>query len=104
MVLCSLLSLQFHVFDAVNAMLLNEFLKSTTVKQQRKDLEAAIARDQKQIEAFMVGLRAGKAQIERSRFNPQTTAAILNVARIIPPVHVSFCHCSAESKRSRNSD
>ena len=51
-------------YDEVNAMLFNEFLKEhktvqeqgATITQQRKDFEAAIARQQKQIEALTAGL------------------------------------------------
>jgi Chaperone of endosialidase len=52
-------------YDQVNAMLLNEFLKEhktveeqgATITQQRKDFEAALARQQKQIEALTTGLQ-----------------------------------------------
>ena len=45
-------------YEAVNAMLLNEFLKEhRKVEQQRKDFEAALARQQKQIEALTAGYR-----------------------------------------------
>ena len=70
-------------YDAVNAMLLNEFLKehrkneeqqstiamlkSTDVKQ-----EAIIAKQQKQIDALTAGLQKMSAQIELNRLAPQT--------------------------------
>jgi Chaperone of endosialidase len=58
--------------DAVNAMLLNEFLKEhRKVEQQRKDFEAAIARQQKQIDALTTGLRKVSAQIEASKPAPK---------------------------------
>jgi hypothetical protein len=45
-------------YDQVNAMLLNEFLKEhRKVEQQRKDFEAAIAQQQKQIEALIEGYK-----------------------------------------------
>ncbi len=41
-------------YEAVNAMLLNEFLKEhRKVEQQRKDFEAALAQQQKQIDALL---------------------------------------------------
>ena len=59
-------------YDAVNAMLLNEFLKEhRKVEQQRKDFEAAIARQQKQIEALTEGLQKVSAQLEVSKPAPQ---------------------------------
>jgi hypothetical protein len=43
-------------YEAVNAMLLNEFLKEhRKVEQQRKDFEVALAQQQKQIEALAAG-------------------------------------------------
>jgi len=67
-------------YEAVNAMLLNEFLKEhrkvqdleTTVAQQRKDFQATIAQQQKQIEALSAGLQRVSAQVEMSRPAPQT--------------------------------
>ena len=48
-------------YEAVNAMLLNEFLKEhRKVEQQRKDFEAAIARQQKQIEALTAAVQKGE--------------------------------------------
>src|SRR6266581_344066 len=45
-------------YDAVNAMLLNEFLKEhRKVEEQRKDFEEALAQQQKQIEALTAGLK-----------------------------------------------
>ena len=67
-------------YDAVNAMLLNEFLKEhktvqeqgATITQQRKDFEAAIAQQQKQIEVLTAGLQKVSAQLEVSKAAPQT--------------------------------
>jgi len=81
-------------YDAVNAMLLNEFLKEhgkveeqdasikqlkstvtkqeATIAQQRKDFEAQTARQQKQIEALAAGLQKVSAQLEVSKSEPQT--------------------------------
>ena len=52
-------------YEAVNAMLLNEFLKEhRKVEQQRKDFEAASARQEQQIDALTVGLQKVSAQLE----------------------------------------
>jgi len=67
-------------YDAVNAMLLNEFLKEhrrvqeleATVAQQRKDSEATAVRQQKQIEVLTAGLQKVSAQLEVSKPAPQT--------------------------------
>jgi hypothetical protein len=60
-------------YDAVNAMLLNEFLKEhRKVEQQRKDFEAAIAQQQKQIEALVEGPQKVSAQLEASKPATQT--------------------------------
>jgi hypothetical protein len=67
-------------YDAVNAMLLNEFLKEhkkvqeleATVAQQRKDSEATAVRQQKEIEALTTGLQKVSAQLELSKPAPQT--------------------------------
>jgi hypothetical protein len=60
-------------YDAVNAMLLNEFLKEhRKVEQQRKDFEAALAQQQKQIEALTAGLQKVSAQLELNKPAPQT--------------------------------
>ena len=55
-------------YEAVNAMLLNEFLKEhRKVEQQRKDFEAALAHQQQQIEALTAGLQKVSAQLEMSK-------------------------------------
>src|SRR6266545_3365042 len=69
-------------YEAVNAMLLNEFLKEhstmqelkskvakqeATIAQQRKDLQATAAQQQKQLEALTAGLQKVSAQIEVSK-------------------------------------
>jgi hypothetical protein len=87
-------------YEAVNAMLLNEFLKehrkveqqATTIAQQRKDFQASItkleatmaqqqkdfqataARQQEQIEALTAGLQKVSAQVEMSRPAQQMVA------------------------------
>src|SRR5262249_47034619 len=53
-------------YDAVNAMLLNEFLKEHgKVEQQRKDFETAIAQQQRQIEALTATVKEQAAQIQK---------------------------------------
>ena len=62
-------------YDAVNAMLLNEFLKERRKnEQQRKDFETALARQQKQIEALTAGLQKVSAQLEIMKQTPQTVS------------------------------
>jgi hypothetical protein len=56
-------------YDAVNTMLLNEFLKE---HHQVQDLKAIVAAQQKQIEALTAGLQKVSAQIEVSKPAPQT--------------------------------
>ena len=73
--------------DAVNAMLLNKFLKEqktvqqqrATIAQQRKDFEAAIAQQHKEIKALIATVKEQAAQIqsvsaqlELSKSAPQT--------------------------------
>jgi hypothetical protein len=80
-------------YDAVNAMLLNEFLKErrkveglevtvakqkkdfeATIAQQQKDFESKIAHQQKQIEALTTGLQKVSAQLEVKKPAPRTVA------------------------------
>jgi hypothetical protein len=62
-------------YDAVNAMLLNEFLKEHQTVQELKSAaakqEAMIAQQQKQIEALTAGLQKVSAQLEVSKTAPQ---------------------------------
>jgi hypothetical protein len=55
-------------YEAVNAMLLNEFLKEHGKVEK---LEASVARQQKQIEALTAGLQKVNAQLEASKPAPQ---------------------------------
>ena len=55
-------------YDAVNAMLLNEFLKE---HRKNEEQEATIARQQKQIDALTAGLQQVSAQLEESKLTPQ---------------------------------
>jgi hypothetical protein len=67
-------------YEAVNTMLLNEFLKEhrkveqqeATIAQLKTELEATAARQQKQIEALTAGLQKVSAQLEVSKRAPQT--------------------------------
>src|SRR5712692_9474557 len=59
-------------YEAVNAMLLNEFLKEhhkvealqASFAQQQKDFQATATRQQRQIEALTAGLQRVSAQLE----------------------------------------
>jgi hypothetical protein len=55
-------------YEAVNAMLLNEFLKE---HRKVQELEANAERQQRQIEALTVGLQKVNAQLEMSKPAPQ---------------------------------
>jgi hypothetical protein len=74
-------------YEAVNAMLLNEFLKEhrkmeeqqatitkleSTVAQQQKDFQAVAVHMQQQIEALTAGLQRVSAQLELNKPAPQT--------------------------------
>ena len=81
-------------YDAVNAMLLNEFLKEhltvqelkstattqeanttqlrSTLMQQEKTFQATVSQQQKQIEALTAGLQKVNAQLELRKSAPQT--------------------------------
>jgi Chaperone of endosialidase len=66
-------------YEAVNAMLLNEFLKEhrkvealqASFARQEKDFQATVAQQQKQIEALTAGLQKVSAQLEASKLAPQ---------------------------------
>jgi choline kinase len=65
-------------YDAVNAMLLNEFLKEhrkveqqeATITLLKQDFQAKLAEQQKQIEALIAGLQKVSAQLEVSKPAP----------------------------------
>ena len=63
-------------YEAVNAMLLNEFLKEHQTVQELKSAavkqEAMIASQQKQIEALTAGLRKVSVQLKLNKASPQT--------------------------------
>ena len=63
--------LQTVRYDAVNAMLLNEFLKE---HRQVGQMEATIARQQEQIEALTAGLEKVNAQLEANKATPRVVA------------------------------
>ena len=58
-------------YEAVNAMLLNEFLKE---HRKVEELEARTAHQQKQIEALTAGLQKVSAQMGLSKGAPQTVS------------------------------
>src|SRR5438132_919085 len=59
-------------YDAVNAMLLNEFLKEHhKVEQLKQDFESKMAEQQKQIEALTAGLEKVSAQLAANKPTPQ---------------------------------
>jgi Chaperone of endosialidase len=65
-------------YEAVNAMLLNEFLKEhrkvekqeATIAQLRQDFQSKLAEQQKQIQALTAGLQKVSAQLETSKAMP----------------------------------
>jgi hypothetical protein len=58
--------------DAVNAMLLNEFLKEhCKVEQLTKDFESQLVEQQKQIEVLTAGLQKVSDQLELGKPAPQ---------------------------------
>ena len=69
-------------YDAVNAMLLNEFLKEhrkvekqeETIAQLRQQFQFKLAEQQKQIDALTSGLQKMSAQLDASKPTPQTVA------------------------------
>ncbi len=69
-------------YEAVNAMLLNEFLKAhkkveeleATVVQQQKDFQETATHQQKQIETLSAGLQNVSAQVEMRHPAPQSVA------------------------------
>jgi hypothetical protein len=65
-------------YEAINAMLLNEFLKEhqAFVEERRKveKLEATVSRQQKQIEVLAAGLEKVSNQIELSKAGARTIA------------------------------
>ena len=63
-------------YDAVNAMLLNEFLKEhRKIEELEKDLRATIVHQQKEIEALTMGLQKVGAQLEAN--SPRRAAKLV---------------------------
>jgi hypothetical protein len=63
-------------YDQVNAMLLNEFLKEhREVEQQRREFEAALDQQQKQIQALTSVVQKMSAHLE---LNKAATQTVLN--------------------------
>jgi len=70
-------------YDAVNAMLLNEFLKEhrtvqelrSTVQRQQNDFQSKLAQQQNQIEALTTSVQKVSAQLEASKPAPQTVVS-----------------------------
>jgi len=66
-------------YDAVNAMLLNEFLKEhrkvqeqeASITQLKQDFRGTVAQQQKQIEALTAGLQKASAQLDAGKSAPQ---------------------------------
>lgn len=59
-------------YEAVNAMLLNEFLKEhAKVEQLKNDFQATVAQQQKEIESLKTGLQKVSAQLEASKPAPK---------------------------------
>ncbi len=59
-------------YEAVNAMLLNEFLKEhSKVERLKKDFESKLAEQKRQIEALTQGLQKVSTQVEMTRPVPQ---------------------------------
>ena len=70
LVLCDKEGTPFTVrYDAVNAMLLNEFLKA---HRKNEDKQATIACLDKQVQALTAGLQRMRAQLELNTSAPQT--------------------------------
>jgi hypothetical protein len=62
-------------YDAVNAMLLNEFLKEhQRVEQLTKDFQSTLGKQQKQIEALSADLQKVNARLEASKSTAQVVA------------------------------
>jgi len=63
-------------YEAVNAMLLNEFLKEhRKVEQLKKDFESRLAEQQKQIKALTSGLEKVNNQLELNKPAPQMVSS-----------------------------
>jgi hypothetical protein len=62
-------------YEAVNAMLLNEFLKEhRKVEQLTRDFESKLVEQQKQIQQLTAGLQKVSAQLELNKAAPETVS------------------------------
>ena len=85
-------------YDAVNAMLLNEFLKEhrkneeqgATIADLKQELQATAAHQQKQIEALTAGLQKLSAQLEATKPAPQVVNNPQSHARPNKAAHQSL--------------
>jgi uncharacterized coiled-coil protein SlyX len=69
-------------YDAINAMVLNEFLKERRkVEQLTKDLESKLAQQQQQIEALSADLLKMNAQLEANKPTNPLVGKSLRVGR-----------------------
>jgi endosialidase-like protein len=83
-------------YDAVNAMLLNEFLKE---HHQVQDLKGIVAKQQKQIDALTAVVQKVSAQLELNKSAPQT--ASLSAARSRRPSEQLYAKAGMFTKSSR---
>jgi phage shock protein A len=68
-------------YDAVNAMLLNEFLKEhKKVEELKDDFQSTIALQNKQIQALMAQLKQQAEQIQKVRAQVKTNRPAIEVA------------------------
>jgi hypothetical protein len=65
-------------YEAINAMLLNEFLKehrkAVEERGRVEKLEGIVAKQQKQIETLITGLQKASARVEVAKSSPQLVA------------------------------
>jgi trimeric autotransporter adhesin len=86
-------------YDAVNAMLLNEFLKEhrkveelqTTVAQQQQSFQSRLAEQEKRIEALASGLQKVSDHLQLSKPTPQVVANAVHET-LKGPVVTDFCN------------
>jgi uncharacterized coiled-coil protein SlyX len=87
-------------YDAVNAMLLNEFLKEHRKVEEQGDkmqtqeaiiveLKSTVEQQQKQIEALTAGLQKVSAQLEPNKPAPQKVSDKLELKRAAPQMAIN---------------
>ena len=70
-------------YDAVNAMLLNEFLKEhTKVEELKSDFQSSVALQKKQIQALTAQLKQQAEQIQKVRAQVETKRPATEVASL----------------------